>query len=77
MVASVVRPFIRRQHFQRTASLKLLGQFEFNFTCSLQGKGGKKIYSFRSGHMTKRAAMPISLKNYKQFSPPEPLDRLP
>ena len=32
-------PSVCRQHFQRTSSLKLLGQFELNFICSLQAKG--------------------------------------
>ena len=30
------------QHFQRTF-LELLGQFQFNFTCSLQAKEERKI----------------------------------
>ena len=40
-------------------SLKLLDQIELNFICSLQAIGGKKIYIFHPGHMTKMAAMPI------------------
>ena len=39
-------------------------------------RGGKKVYIFRSGHMTKVAATPIYGKNLKKSSP-EPLGRLP
>ena len=33
---------------------------------------GKKVYTNGTGHMTKMAAMPISGKNLKKFSSPEP-----
>ena len=64
------------QHFQMTSILKLLGQFELNFTCNLQADGGKKLYIFGPGHMTKVATMPIYGKNLKKSSP-EPLGRFP
>ena len=59
-------------HFQRTSSLKLLGQFHLNFICDLQAKG-KYFYIFCPGHMTKMAAMPIYRKNLKNSSFLEPL----
>ena len=40
-------------------------------------RGGKKVYIFCPGHMTKTAAMPIYGKNLKKSSSPEPLGRLP
>ena len=43
---------VYRQHFQRTSSLKIMGQFHLNLICSLQAKGGRKVYIFRPGHMT-------------------------
>ena len=58
-------------HFQRTSPLKLLGQFQLNFICSLQAKGGTKIYIYvhvyDPGHVTKMAAMPIYGKTLKIF----------
>ena len=36
-------PLVHHQHFQRTSSLKLLGQFELNYICSLQAKGEKSL----------------------------------
>ena len=39
------------QHFQRASPLQLLGQFQFNFLCSLQEKGGSKCLK-NSYHMT-------------------------
>ena len=40
-------------------------------------RGGKNVYIFRPGHMTKMAATPIYGKNLKKSSSPEPLGRLP
>ena len=39
--------------------------------------GGKKVYIFRPGHMTKMAATPIYGKKLKKSSSPETLSRLP
>ena len=38
------------QHFQRSSSLKLLGQFELNFTCSLLAKMERKIFFSSRSH---------------------------
>ena len=56
-----------------TSSMKLLGYFKINVMCSLQVIGGKKVYIFGLGHMTKMAAMPIYGKKHKKSSSPEPL----
>ena len=40
-------------------------------------KGGKKVYVFGPGHVTKIATMPIYGKNLKKPSSQEPRDRLP
>ena len=45
----------------------------FKFHMQPSSKGGKKVYIFRSGHMTKMATMPIGGENLKKSSPPEPL----
>ena len=37
------------------------------------GKGGKKVYIFGPGCMTKMVAMPMYGKNLKKSSSPEPL----
>ena len=65
------------QHFQRASPMKLLGQFQLNFICSLLAKGGKKVYIFHPGHMTKMATMPTYGKNLKKSSSPEPIGQLP
>ena len=76
MVASVVcLPSIVRQHLQKTSSLKLLGQFQLNFICSLQAIGERKFFIFGPGHITKMP-MPIHGNNPKKSSP-EPLGQLP
>ena len=54
------------QHFQRASSLKLLGQFYFNFICSLLAKGKRK-FIFCPGHMTKMATMPLQVRTLKIF----------
>ena len=64
-------------NFQRTSPHTLLGQFQINFIMQPLDRGGKKIYIFRPGHMTKMAATPIYGKNLKKSSSPEPLGRLP
>ena len=55
------------QHFQNASLLELQGQFHFKFNMQPSSKGGKKIYIFRPGHMTKMAAMPIYGKNVKNL----------
>ena len=66
MLASIVRLLsVIRQHLQRTSPLKLLGQFQLNFICSLQAGGeggGERTYIFGPGHMTKLSAIPIYVK---------------
>ena len=60
---------VRRQHFQMTFSLKLLGQFELNFVCILQAKGGKREYIiFGLDQMSNMAAMPIYGTNLTKSS---------
>ena len=78
MVASAVRrPLsVSRQHFQSTSPLKFLSQFQLNLFGASR-KGGKKVYIYGPGHMTKVAAMPIYGENFKKYSSPEPLDQLP
>ena len=39
------------------------GPIAFKFNMQPLGKGGKKVYIFHSGHMTKMAATPIYVKN--------------
>ena len=63
--SSVVRPSVRSQ-FQKSSSLKPLGQSKPNFMWSFLGKGGTKVYINRPGRMTKVAAMPIYGKNLKK-----------
>ena len=50
----------------RHSPLKLLGQFELNYICSL-AKGKGKFMCFRPGHMTKMATMPIFGKTLKSL----------
>ena len=48
----------------------------FKFHMQPSSKGGKKVYIFHPGHMTKMAAMPIYGKNFNKSSS-EPLGQLP
>ena len=64
------------QHFQRASPLQLLCQFQFNFLCSLQEKGGSNCLK-NSYHMTVselRGAARTSWSScfYLFFSSPEP-----
>ena len=49
----------------------------FKFHMQPPGSGGKKVYIFGHGHMTKIATMPICDKNLKKSFSPEPLGQLP
>ena len=64
------------QHFRRASSLKLRGQFELNFICSILANGGKKFIFFHPGHMTRMATMLMYGKNLKKSSSPGSLGRL-
>ena len=44
--------------------------FSSETTVQPPSKGGKKVYKFRPGHMTKMAARPIYNKNLKKSPPP-------
>ena len=52
------------------------GSVSFKFHMRPPIKGGKKVYIFGVGHMTKMAVMPIYGKT-KKSSSPEPLGKLP
>ena len=45
------------------------GPILFQFHTQAPGKGGKQVYVFRPGQMTKMAAMPICGKNLEKSSP--------
>ena len=68
--ASVVR---RPSTFSKDFSSETTGPISIKFHMQPLDRGGKKIYIFRPGHMTKMAAMPIYGKNLKKSSSPEPL----
>ena len=68
--------FVICQHFQRTSSVKLLGQFQLNFM-QPPGEEVKKVCIFGLDHMTNMAAMSICGKNLKNPSALVPLGRLP
>ena len=53
-------------YFQKSFSLKPLGQSRPNFMWSLLGKRDPKVCKNGLGHMTKLAAMPIYGKNLRQ-----------
>ena len=74
MVVSAVR---RPSTFPKDFSSETTGPISIKFHMQPLDRGGKKVYIFRSGHMTKMAAMPIYGKNLKKSSSPEPLGRLP
>ena len=56
-------------NFQRSSSLKPLGQSKTNFI------GGTKVFINNPGHMTMTAAMPIYSETPSKSSSLEPLDR--
>ena len=70
MVVSVVR---RQSTFSKDFSSETAGPISIEFNMQPPDRGGKKVYIFRPGHMTKIAAMPIYGKNLKKSSSPEPL----
>ena len=43
------------------------GPISFKFHMQSPGNGGKKVYIFRPGHLTKMAAMPMYSKNLKKI----------
>ena len=63
--------------FSKDFSSETTGPISFKFQLQPLGKGGKNVYTFSPGHMTKIATMPIYGKNHKKSSCPEPLGRLP
>ena len=79
MVASVVHmsSICLSSTFSKLLSSETTWPISFKFHIQPPGKGGKKIYIFRPGHMTKMATMPIYGKNQNKCSSPEPLGRLP
>ena len=68
MVVSVVRrPTVGRPStFSKDFSSETTGPISIKFHMQPQDRGGKKVYIFRPGHMTKMAAMPIYGKNLKK-----------
>ena len=67
--SSVRRP----STFSKDFSSETTGPISIKFHMQPLDRGGKKVYIFRPGHMTKMAAMPIYRKNLKKSSSPEPL----
>ena len=75
MLASIVRLLlVIRQHLQRTSPLKLLGQFQLNFICSLQAMGegggeggGENIYIWPRSHDQAVRHSHICKKNFKNL----------
>ena len=61
-MAMLCRPSVVRPQFQRSPSLKPLGQLKPNFMWSVLRKGERG-----PGHMTMMAAMPIYGKNHKKI----------
>ena len=74
MVVSGVR---HPSTFSKDFSSETTGPISIKFHMQPLDRGGKKVYIFRPGHMTKMAAMPIYGKDLKKSSSPEPLGRLP
>ena len=70
MVVSGVR---RPSTFSKDFSSETTGPISIKFHMQPLDSGGKKVYTFRPGHMTKIAAMPIYVKNLKKSSSPDPL----
>ena len=67
--SSVRRPSI----FSKDFSSETTRPISIKFHMQPLNRGGKKVYIFRPGHMTKMAAMPIYGKNLKKSSSSEPL----
>ena len=62
--------------FLKDFSSENTGPISIKFHMQPLDRGGKKVYIFPPGHMTKMAAMPIYGKNLTKSSSPEPLGRL-
>ena len=69
--------FVICYHFKRTAPLKLLGSFQFNFVCILQAKEKESIYKFGPGHMTNIVAMLLYGRSLTASPSAELLGKLP
>ena len=70
MVVSVVRlaSSVRRPStFSKDFSSETTGPISIKFHMQPLDRGGKKVYIFRPGHITKMAVMPIYGKNLKKF----------
>ena len=63
MVVSVV---CRPSTFSKDFSSETTGPMSIKFHMQPLDRGGKKVYIFHPGHMTKMAAMPIYGKNLKK-----------
>ena len=50
--------------FSKDFSSETTDPISFKFQMQPPGKGGKKVYIFHLGHMTKMTAMPIYDKNF-------------
>ena len=74
MVVSGVR---RPSTFSKDFSSETTRPISIKFHMQPLDRGGRKVYIFRPGHMTKMAAIPIYGKNLNKSSTPEPLSRLP
>ena len=59
--------------FSKDFSSETTGPISIKFHMQPLDRGGKKVYIFRPGHMTKLAAIPIYGKNLTKSSSPEPL----
>ena len=53
--------------FSKDFSLETIMLISIKFHMQSLDRGGKKVYMFRSGHMTKMDAMPIYGKNLKKM----------
>ena len=61
--SSVSRP----STFSKDFSSETTGPISIKFDMQPLDRGGKKVYIFRPGHLTKMAAMPIYGKNLKKI----------
>ena len=67
-LASSVRP---PSTFSKDFFSETTGPISVKFHMQPLDRGGKKVYIFRPGHMTKMGAMPIYGENLKNSSSPE------
>ena len=67
VVSGVRRPSTFSKDFSSETTISI------KFHMQPLDRGGKKVYIFCPGHMTKMTAMPIYSKNLKKSSSPEPL----